>query len=231
MNPQKLYKLKANEYEETTVYYCSECGTLYGGLKRDLESELERAEQCCSPAICPTCKKENGYKYSRQCDDCRRKEREAKEQERWDEAKKIKLTFPNSDHFYNENTDNFYQDYDAMMEDIFDDFCEFRNDYPLEYCPDAKYIQPRIYLTEDLVFNDLDISEVLTNRYEEYIYEDCDVEDLFDNDSINILYDAVEQFNKLNKNRGLSWQPDYSTGVDISDDIKNTFETEFYNLD
>ena len=209
MNPQKLYKLKDGEYENTEVVYCEKCGTLYGGRNMNRSMAWEQAAQCCNHT-CVKCGKEEISRYQTLCDECRRENQDQKEKDHWMSIPKIKIEECILDVYADE--DKYYFGSDDLLERLEED-CFFY----LEKNPDATSYDPHIYICDTNTFYPIDLMEQINSHYEDYMCEDIEVEDILDGNSLDIISDANEKFNELNKDKIMSYMIDKSTGIDLSE--------------
>lgn len=103
--------LKGGDPEKIVLWGC---GTCHVSAKSQ-----EDAIECCAPFVCEKCGKE----VKSYCEDCSKKERQAREQVTFDKAKKVMLSEYAGDWVFCDHCDEYFADVDSLL-DAHDDDAE-----------------------------------------------------------------------------------------------------------
>lgn len=190
MNAQELY-LKNGK--AAGIYYCGECATVH--------RILEDAGRCCQPATCNGCGSPLPKGKSQPCKSCWKRSLEAKEQERFANAEKIKPEDYYGWVFCEIGPHEYFESVQGLLDylaDADDEALQAMNRRPYCWtCRETQFGQ----ITEDQV---IDLVAESDGAYEDF--------DPYDIEVPEEMKRGIEAFNEANKGL-ISYFPDYKRAV------------------
>ena len=197
LQTKPILDLKGNEVP------CTKCnGLRFTYVEENGKGYIEGCRTCHNGKLykCEFCGKLNTTDYCN-CDLSRAKRKSERIKGSYEKAKKIKYSEYKTEWLYDENSDEFYKDKEALMDFYYD--AAYGEDIPDE---EIQYPKWAFGCTE-IPFV-LDIDHALESASEE-MHEDFDYDrDLTD---VNELYDFIKQWNE--KQSAMSYMVDYKTVV------------------